>query len=309
MSEELKLVDIDKLVPYARNARTHSEEQIKQIQASIREFGFVNPVLIDGKFNIIAGHGRILAAKAEGLKEVPCVLVEHLTEAQKRNGVKDCLCVDCGTEFTVRKDTHPIVCKRCVQVRGGKALKGTTRAERKLCVNCGKPILASAKGVYCSLACKYEAAHIKRICKNCNEEFSIYQSALKTNSAGNFCSRRCYEKWLCHTERITGRGSQWNKSRKEALKLLPFCAVCGTTKNLQVHHIAPFRLNHDNDQTNIIPLCTKHHKLVESMTHEIEHTGSAPEDMTLIMGNILRERAFETACVIKNLLAVSAYAK
>lgn len=84
MSEELKLVDIDKLVPYARNARTHSEEQIKQIQSSIREFGFVNPVLIDGKFNIIAGHGRILAAKAEGLEAVPCVLVEHLTEAQKK---------------------------------------------------------------------------------------------------------------------------------------------------------------------------------------------------------------------------------
>ena len=84
MSEELKLVDIDKLVPYARNARTHSPEQIKQIQASIREFGFVNPVLIDGKFNIIAGHGRILAAKAEGLEAVPCVLVEHLTEAQKK---------------------------------------------------------------------------------------------------------------------------------------------------------------------------------------------------------------------------------
>ena len=84
MSEDLKLVDIDKLVPYARNSRTHSPEQIKQIQASIREFGFVNPVLIDGKFNIIAGHGRVLAAKAEGLEEVPCVLVEHLTEAQKK---------------------------------------------------------------------------------------------------------------------------------------------------------------------------------------------------------------------------------
>ena len=78
------MVAIDKLVPYVNNARTHSDEQIKQIQASIREFGFVNPVLIDGKFNIIAGHGRILAAKLEGIKEVPCVLVEHLTEAQKK---------------------------------------------------------------------------------------------------------------------------------------------------------------------------------------------------------------------------------
>jgi len=77
-------VDINKLVPYARNARTHSKEQILQLRASLREFGFVNPVLVDKEFNIIAGHGRIMAAKEEGLKEIPCVFVEHLTEAQKK---------------------------------------------------------------------------------------------------------------------------------------------------------------------------------------------------------------------------------
>ena len=77
-------VEIDKLIPYKNNARTHSEEQIKQIQASIREFGFINPVLIDGGFNVIAGHGRIIAAKNEGMTEVPCVFIEHLTEAQKK---------------------------------------------------------------------------------------------------------------------------------------------------------------------------------------------------------------------------------
>lgn len=82
--EQFKLVDIDKLVPYARNARTHSPEQILQLRASIREFGFVNPVLIDDAFNVLAGHGRIMAARAEGIKEVPCVFVSHLTEAQKR---------------------------------------------------------------------------------------------------------------------------------------------------------------------------------------------------------------------------------
>ena len=82
--EQYKRVDIDKLVPYVRNARTHSPEQILQLQASIREFGFVNPVLIDNEYNVIAGHGRIMAARAEGIKEVPCVFVSHLTEAQKR---------------------------------------------------------------------------------------------------------------------------------------------------------------------------------------------------------------------------------
>jgi 16S rRNA G966 N2-methylase RsmD len=84
MPSEMKMVKIDELVPYARNARTHSEEQIRQIQASIREFGFVNPVIIDDDYNIIAGHGRVAAARAEGMQEVPCVFVGHLTETQKR---------------------------------------------------------------------------------------------------------------------------------------------------------------------------------------------------------------------------------
>ncbi len=77
-------VDIDRLVPYARNARTHSKEQILQLRSSFREFGFVNPVIVDRDLNIIAGHGRVAAAKAEGLIEVPCVFAEHLTDAQKR---------------------------------------------------------------------------------------------------------------------------------------------------------------------------------------------------------------------------------
>ncbi|WP_205027777.1 site-specific DNA-methyltransferase [Anaerosacchariphilus polymeriproducens] len=77
-------VNINKLIPYARNARTHNAEQIKKLQASIREFGFLNPILIDEKFNIIAGHARIEAAKEEGRKEVPCLFVEDLTEAQKK---------------------------------------------------------------------------------------------------------------------------------------------------------------------------------------------------------------------------------
>ncbi len=83
-TDRLELIDIDKLIPYANNARTHSDEQIGQLRDSIHEFGFVNPVLIDKEYNVIAGHGRITAAKQEGLAVVPCVLVEHLTDAQKR---------------------------------------------------------------------------------------------------------------------------------------------------------------------------------------------------------------------------------
>ena len=81
---EMQLVPIAKLVPYVNNARTHSTEQIKKLRSSLREFGFINPVIIDRDYGVIAGHGRILAAKEEGIKEVPCVFADHLTEAQKK---------------------------------------------------------------------------------------------------------------------------------------------------------------------------------------------------------------------------------
>ena len=77
-------VPIDKLVPYARNARTHNKEQIMQLRSSLREFGFVSPAVIDSDFNILVGHGRIAAAREEGYKTIPCVFAENLTEAQKR---------------------------------------------------------------------------------------------------------------------------------------------------------------------------------------------------------------------------------
>lgn len=77
-------VEIEKLIPYKNNARTHSDEQIEKIAKSMKEFGFINPILVDGNLNVIAGHGRILGAKKLGMKEVPCLFIEDLTEEQKR---------------------------------------------------------------------------------------------------------------------------------------------------------------------------------------------------------------------------------
>lgn len=81
---EMKMVETSKLIPYVNNARTHSQEQVNKLRGSLREFGFINPVIIDSDFNVIAGHGRLMAAKEEGIEEVPCVLVDYLTEAQKK---------------------------------------------------------------------------------------------------------------------------------------------------------------------------------------------------------------------------------
>lgn len=81
---EMKLIETSKLIPYVNNARTHSPAQVMKLRSSLREFGFINPVIIDRDLNVIAGHGRIMAAKEEGIKKIPCVFVDYLTEAQKK---------------------------------------------------------------------------------------------------------------------------------------------------------------------------------------------------------------------------------
>ena len=85
MSElKYELVDVDRLIPYINNARTHSKEQVTRLASSIKEFGFINPVITDGEHGILAGHGRIMAAKQLGIKQVPCISAAYLTEAQKK---------------------------------------------------------------------------------------------------------------------------------------------------------------------------------------------------------------------------------
>src|SRR5512146_1089512 len=84
MARRIEIWPTDRLVPYARNARTHSDGQIAQIAASIAEFGFNAPILVDSNAGIIAGHGRLLAARKLGLAEVPVIVLDHLSEIQRR---------------------------------------------------------------------------------------------------------------------------------------------------------------------------------------------------------------------------------
>ncbi|MFQ8698415.1 MAG: ParB N-terminal domain-containing protein, partial [Peptoniphilus harei] len=81
---QYELKNVDELIPYINNARTHTDEQINKVAASIKEFGFLNPILISDENVITAGHCRLLAAKKLGLKKVPCILENHLTEAQRK---------------------------------------------------------------------------------------------------------------------------------------------------------------------------------------------------------------------------------
>jgi ParB-like chromosome segregation protein Spo0J len=84
LAQHIEHWPIEKLIPYARNPRTHSEAQVAQIASSIAEFGFTNPILVDSKAGVVAGHGRLLAARKLGLKEVPIIKLDHLSETQKR---------------------------------------------------------------------------------------------------------------------------------------------------------------------------------------------------------------------------------
>lgn len=82
--KDFQLVEVEKLVPYINNSRTHSPAQINKLRASIREFGFISPLVIDRDFNVLVGHGRLEAAKEEEYTKVPCVFADNLTEAQKK---------------------------------------------------------------------------------------------------------------------------------------------------------------------------------------------------------------------------------
>ena len=84
MAERIEAWPVDRLIPYAGNARTHSDEQINKVAASMVEFGFTNPILVDGRDGIVAGHCRLAAARRIGLETVPVVVLDHLTDAQRR---------------------------------------------------------------------------------------------------------------------------------------------------------------------------------------------------------------------------------
>lgn len=114
---------VDKLIPYARNSRTHNDEQIAQIVASIKEFGFTNPILIGADDVIIAGHGRLLAAQRMGLKEVPVVRLPHLTETQRRALViadnKIMSETDIETVYNLYSNYQDVIekCRKCIFIR------------------------------------------------------------------------------------------------------------------------------------------------------------------------------------------------
>lgn len=221
----------------------------------------------------------------------------------KRRGSRNRSCVSCGAVDVVRSDNKAERCASCAGREAGAngvaVIKARAIAREKPCQSCGSP---HRNKKYCSVSCKSAAVERQaRTCKCCGAGFDILASTLmSSNASGNFCSRACYKTFLCRTERTTGRGSQWKKARDEAVKKAPFCAICGTTKSLQVHHIIPFRLTMDNSQGNLIPLCVKHHRWVETILVETEAFGFDDTARVAWVG-MLKERQMATAAKLMDI--------
>lgn len=189
-------------------------------------------------------------------------------------------CADCGKNETVRRDNSGLRCRKCSSRRAGLiggAIKAARPKATARCVTCGLVFQTTrtqnerSKRRFCSHACQ-RGDRVTRVCKECGAGFETLASTIsgKTNATANFCRRPCYENWLCRTNPDPSRGPGWRAIRREARRLNPFCAYCGATTALQVHHVIPYRLTADNGQDNLIPLCIKHHKVVETAFLEIE---------------------------------------
>ena len=246
----------------------------------------------------------------------------------RRRGVRARVCESCERHELVRSDNPATRCRDCASKANGRAgaakLRGIARASRvgqrrptllATCVQCGKAFpttnsaTSRAKRRYCSVACKMLFCGVQRTCKGCGREFRALKSRIagiaRNNSSSNFCSRQCYEDWLCKPDRVTGRGSQWHTIRRRVLARAPFCARCGTTRRLDVHHIVPFRMTHDNREANLIPLCKRCHKLVESLLNDVVLTDLEPPMILLAFGSLLRDLQLATLMKMRSLQSLN----
>ena len=266
MTESLRVEyrKVETLIPFARNPRTHSDAQT---------------------------HDENVGNKPP----------------RKRGELRPRRCTSCGKEDFVRKDNQATVCQRCSSRKNAlsKPRTGPRTGFYVPCQHCGRDFYTypSADAKYCSSLCRRSHARADRTCKACGGLFSVVRSVLstKTNASGSFCCRACYEQWLCKPDRITGRGSRWNRIRSSVKDRQPFCAICGTRKRLQVHHIVPFRLTCDNDPKNLVVLCIACHKTVEWVTVEVEMMGVDYFTMHSALSIHLRGRQHKTMILLRKL--------
>lgn len=198
----------------------------------------------------------------------------HATRGYSRTRI----CSDCGVSEKVREDNKSNRCARCasyVSLSKARSVKyRRTPANIARCKVCGGGFrsVPSRKAIYCSKSCRRSDKNVDRTCVQCQTTFSVTKSVINhtSNARGNFCCRECYNEFLHTGLGRFNRGPRWRAIRKQAIKMNPFCALCGTAKNLHVHHIIPYRISKNNSQENLIPLCRRDHKRVEYFFLKLE---------------------------------------
>ena len=214
------------------------------------------------------------------------------------------VCKICGEWFLSHDAT---VCQKCAE-NGFRKSHGSSVGI--ICEECGKQFrrpIANAKGKkqFCSLKClrTYEQRKwIDRTCRECGKTFRVLKSSIeKTNASGNYCSWNCYTK-AQHIEGSHSWKGGFERIKRENFGGVQFCAICGTTKKIHIHHIIPFRYTHDNSIDNLIPLCASHHSQIEHIWLPFIQTFENPNNAKPYIQNVLRSRQKATLNIIKKLI-------
>ena len=213
-------------------------------------------------------------------------------------------CKVCGEWFPTNGAT---VCGSCAE-RGFKRSHG--RSVSVVCEYCGRSFQrpkANARGKkqFCNIECMrmYEKTRwVERKCIWCGKTFKIRKSTiLSTNATGNYCSKECYDN-AKHKEGSASWRDGFERIKRKHFGSSQFCAICGTTKNIHIHHIIPFRLTHDNGIDNLIPLCASHHAKVKWIWKPFIETFDNPNDAKPYIRLALCARQLETAKVLESII-------
>ena len=253
---------IKSIKPYARNAKIHIEEKW-----------------------VCQKCGKELYQKP--YKNETCICKGRYKHYKKCN---------CG-EFYIVKDNEKFCSARC----RGYELSKRQKPIEITCKNCGKVFVRyvgnvnkNAHNLFCSKECSIKfrkGERITRECKHCGKEFTIYKSSLKTNASGNYCSKRCY--WNDMTVPKKGYNG-FGAAKRLYFGKEQICAICGTTNKIHIHHIIPNRLTQDQSKENLIPLCARHHIMIERETRDLLAEFTDYKILHDLLNNVLRQRQAET---------------
>ena len=209
----------------------------------------------------------------------------------------------CGTWFIASHGDRKYCSDKCAGITRINPRIGKVKVE---CAYCGKQMQIYASAVrkrnYCNKECRdkqYAKVRESRTCLQCGKSFTVLTSVIeKSNASGRFCSTTCYWESM---KKPHAKYPGFRKAKKQFFAGKQFCAICGTTKNIQIHHIIPNRLTQDQRKINLLPLCPKHHNRIERFTETIHRLFEGRHEEELwYLNNIFRACQLETTIAIKD---------